>query len=218
MPRSNFTVLDVVQRSSEWRQARCGRLCASRAADMLAKLKGPGEAAARRDLRLQLVVEKLTGQPQDEGFVSFDMKRGEYMEAEARLAYEAESGNLVRSIGFVQHAELAAGYSPDGVVGAFDLLLEIKCPRSATHLRYLREQRLPAEYVGQTQHALWITGAPGLDFFSYDPRFPAALRTFSIHVARDEQAMRAYELIVRMFLREVDEEFCAVSRLMEAAA
>jgi hypothetical protein len=37
-------------------------------------------------------------------------------------------------------------------------------------------------------------------------------------VPRDEQAMRAYELIVRMFLTEVDREFEGVSRLMEAAA
>jgi hypothetical protein len=37
-------------------------------------------------------------------------------------------------------------------------------------------------------------------------------------VPRDEQAMRAYELIVRMFLAEVEREFEDVSRMMEAAA
>lgn len=217
MSRSSFTVLDVEQRTDAWRQARCGRLCASQAGDMLAKLKGPGEAAARRDLRLQLVCERLTGHPQDDKFVSPRMKRGTELEGDARLAYEAVTGNLVKPVGFVQHDEVMAGYSPDGVIGHFDLLVELKCPDAATHLRYVRDRRLPAEYVGQVQHALWITGAPALEFFSYDPRFPPALRTVLIPVPRDEAAMASYELVLRMFLAEVDREYDEVAQLAELA-
>ena len=53
--------IDCEQRSEEWRTLRLGRLTASRAADVLATIKS-GEAAARCDYRLQLVVERLTGQ------------------------------------------------------------------------------------------------------------------------------------------------------------
>ena len=56
----NFTIVEAEQRTPAWFAARAGRLTASRAKDMLAAIK-TGEAAARRDLRIQLVVERLTG-------------------------------------------------------------------------------------------------------------------------------------------------------------
>jgi hypothetical protein len=61
----SFTVVMAEQRSPEWFAARLGRLTGSRAADMLATIKS-GEAAARRDLRVQLVVERLTSTLQEE--------------------------------------------------------------------------------------------------------------------------------------------------------
>jgi len=63
----SFTIIDAPQRSPEWYAARCGRLTGSAAGDMLARLKGNGEAAARRDLRMRLVLEILTGLPQEDG-------------------------------------------------------------------------------------------------------------------------------------------------------
>ena len=53
-----------------------GRLTGSRAADLLATLKRGGEAAARRQLRAQLVVERLTGAPQDDVYVTAALQRG----------------------------------------------------------------------------------------------------------------------------------------------
>ena len=57
----NFAIVAASQRSEPWFQARLGRLTGSRASDMLASIH-KGEAAARRDLRSQLVLERLTGQ------------------------------------------------------------------------------------------------------------------------------------------------------------
>src|SRR6266853_2849772 len=62
-------VHDVAQRSEAWAQLRLGRLSASRAGDMLATLKSGGEAASRRDLRVQLVLERLTNQSQENGYI-----------------------------------------------------------------------------------------------------------------------------------------------------
>ncbi len=206
-----FAVLDVEQRSIEWRAARSGRLCASDARDMLATIKS-GEAAARRDLRVRLTVERLTGNPQDDLFINDAMQWGIDHEADALAAYEAQTGLLASSVGFLAHTELPAGGSPDGVIGDFDGLVELKCPKSATHYGYLRGNgKPPAEHVAQLTHLLWLTGCPWIDFLSFDPRFPADMQTFYVRVNRADVDIAAYDTAVRAFLSEVDREVAAMS-------
>lgn len=213
-----FIVHDVEQRSDAWRTLRAGRLCASLAGDMMATRKDKTEAAPRRDLRMQLVCEILTGQPQEDAFLSKDMTRGIESEAEAFAAYELDTCSVVQKVGFITHPELAAGYSPDGIVGDFDGCVELKCPRAANHLAYLRGKALPREYEYQVAHALWITGAPWCDFATYNAQFPEALRLFRVRVKRDEVALAAYEVMLRSFLAEVQREVEAVRALMPAGA
>jgi len=205
-----FTSIDAEQRSEAWFQARLGRLTGSRAADMLATIK-TGEAAARRDYRTQLVVERLTGQIQEDAFVSKDMMRGVELEPAARDAYERAAGVFVQSTGFLASVEHMAGCSLDGHVDDFSNrragIVELKCPRSATHLRYLRTWTMPAEHVAQVTHNLWITGAQWCDFASFDDRFPEALRLFRVRVMRDEAAIAAYESKALVFLDEVEREY-----------
>jgi len=154
-----MTIHTVGQRSPEWFALRAGRVTGTTAADMLAAIK-KGEAAARRDLRMRLVCERLTGQPADNGggYQSADMRWGVEHERAARMAYEARTGDLVRAVGFVTHDTLAAGCSPDGIVGDGVGLIEIKCPKSATHFGIWQTNTIPPEYVPQLQHNLWITG------------------------------------------------------------
>lgn len=212
----NFTILTTEQRTPEWHAARLGRLTGSRACDMLATIK-TGEAAARRDLRLQLVVERLTGTSQEDVFVSKDMQRGIDREADAFAAYEALTGNLARTVGFLAHDELPAGCSPDGEIDGYRGLLELKCPKSATHLKYLRGKKMPPDHLAQVTHNLWITGAEWCDFVSFDDRFMPALRLFQARVYRADVDLKAYELLVRLFLSEVERECAEVQQLAVAA-
>jgi hypothetical protein len=211
----SFTVLDIDQRSDAWRRARCGRLCASDAKHVLATIKS-GEAATRRDLRVRLVVERLTQEPQEDGYVNGDMRRGIELEAEAIAAYEARTGLLVQPCGFIMHNDLAIGCSPDGILDDFAGGAEIKVPKSATHLSYLRGGVLPAEHRAQILHSLLVTDAKYWDFCSYDPRFPEALRTFYVRTRRDDVDMAAYEQAVRLFLAETDREYEAVAGMVAA--
>lgn len=215
-----FDVIDVPQGSPEWLQARSGRLTGSCAADMLAEIK-KGEAAARRNLRVRLVVERLTGQPQEDGFVSFDMQRGKDLEPEAFRAYEMESGEVALRYGFLAHRDLSVGFSPDGIVGDFEGLLELKCPKSATHLSYLRGGGLPAEYRPQILHGMWVTGAQWCDFCSFDPRFTPELQLFRVRIERTpelEIELAGYARLAEAFLAEVDDELAAVLKLRKGAA
>jgi hypothetical protein len=213
----NFTAHDAPQGTAEWLAARVGRVTASRAKDVLATIK-TGEAAARRDYRIQLVCERLTGQPQDDVFVSDDMRRGTDLEPAARLAYEAQTGQWVSQVGFLAHDALMAGGSPDGVIGDYDGLIEIKVPRPANHVRYLRGFGVPKEHEAQVLHLLWLTGAPWLDFVSYCPALPAHLSLYVARVTVEEAALASYDEKVRAFLAEVDVELASLKPLGSALA
>jgi predicted phage-related endonuclease len=210
------TILDCEQRSEEWYAARSGRLTGSVAGDMLAKIK-TGEAAARRDLRVQLVCERLTGQPQEDGFQSKEMIRGIELEPVAFGAYEAETGIMVDRSGFIAADDLMVGCSLDGHVGTFDGIVELKCPKSATHLRYLRGGCVPSDYLPQLRHNVWVTGAQWADFVSFDDRFPEGLQLFRVRMTRAQLLIPEYEAEAMKFLAEVDAEVIAVGSLRRAA-
>ena len=206
------------QRSPEWFQSRCGLLTGSRAADMLATIKS-GEAAARRDYRMQLVTEILTGQPQEDSFVNAAMQRGIDLEPKAFGAYEALTGSVALRTGFLRHAQHRAGCSLDGHVDDFEGIVEIKCPKSATHLKYWRGKgEAPAEHLAQITHNLWITGAQWCDFLSFDDRFPEEMQTFLVRVKREDVDLDSYEKKALAFLAEVEAEVNAIRTMTKGWA
>lgn len=213
-----FTVIDAEQRSPAWFQARLGRLTGSRAADMIATTQKGDPAAARRDLRLQLALERLTGRPQEDVFVSHEMRRAVALEPLAVAAYEARTGCFVQRSGFLAHQELAVGCSLDGHVGDFAGILEVKCPKSTTHLSYLEAGTVPLEYLPQIVHNLWVTGAAWCDFLSFDDRFPPHLQTHLVRYIRHEPEIALYMLTVAAFLSEVGDELARVQALHPEAA
>lgn len=204
-----FTVCDAPQRSTEWFAARLGKLTASRAGDMLAQIKS-GEAAARRDLRVQLVCERITGQPQEDIFINAAIQRGIECEPLAFAAYEAHTGQVVQRTGFLSLGGVMAGCSPDGYLGDFEGLIELKCPKAATHLSYVRAGAVPANHLPQLWHQLWVTGAAYVDFVSFDDRWPEPFQLFVARLERDEKAVAEYERKALAFLAEVDAEVASV--------
>lgn len=213
---SRFTIIEAEQRTPEWYAARAGRVTGSRAADVLAKIKS-GEAAGRRNYRVQLVAERLTGKPQEDCYVSKEMQRGIDLEPAARLAYEVRTGLVVRQTGFLSMSEFLSGCSLDGDVEEFKGLVGFKCPNSSTHVEYLKSRRLPPIYVPQSTHEMWVTGAEWYDFVSYDDRMPEHLQLFCVRVQRNEFDIAGYEQEVRRFLAEVQIEYEELKNLKVAA-
>ena len=210
-------ILDVAQRTPEWFAARLGRLTGSRAADMLATIKA-GEAAGRRNLRVQLVLERITGRSQENGYQSPAMQQGTAREVDACVTYEALTGRLLSASGFLSHDALMAGCSLDGHVGDYEGIVEVKSPIPATHLDYLKSGVIPGEYQKQILHCLWITGARWCDWLSYQPEFPEPLQVKLVRVLRDNAAIAEYEQKVQMFLAEVDREVEAVATMANIGA
>lgn len=214
-----YTVIDAEQRSPEWFAARLGRLTGSRANDMLATHKdGKTPAASRRDLRVQLVLERLTGQSQEDTYTNGDMDRGRDLEGDALLAYEAQTGELVATTGFLSHTELMAGCSLDGHIGGMAGIVDFKCPRAGIHLEYLREDVIPAKYLRQLTHNLWMTGAQWAEMVSYCPQFPEAMRLCVRRVNAKDVDLAAYEREVRKFLAECDLELQALQSMVNVSA
>lgn len=196
------------QRSEEWFKARLGKVTASRVADVLAKIK-TGESASRRNYKVQLVSERLTGEKQ-ETYINQAMQDGIDREFYARERYVQQYGE-VEEVGFIQHPTLEAGASPDGLVGN-DGLIEIKCPLGTTHTETLMTQEVPSKYIPQIQWQLRCTGRKWCDFISYNPMFPENLQLFVKRVEADEQYQLMLEKEISDFLIEVQ---TVIDRLKE---
>lgn len=190
----------ILQRTDEWQLQRLGKATASRFYDIV---KGE-RFAAWKNYKAELVTERLTGLP-TETFQSSSMIWGTDSEPLARLRYILATRNRVEECGFFEHESLAAGASPDGLIGE-DGGLEIKCPNTATHISTLRTSKIPDLYMAQIQGGMWITGRKFWDYVSFDPRLPDNAAMFITRVERDDAYIEALEGKVRLFLKEVDEE------------
>lgn len=207
----------LVQGSEEWKQARIGKVTASRVADVTAKTK-TGWGASRKNYMAELVAERLTGYAA-EGFTSGPMQWGTETEPQARIAYEFFQDEKVQQVGFVNHPTIEmAGASPDGYVGD-DGLIEIKAPLTATHIDTLLSGKIPEKYVTQMQWQMACSGRQWCDFVSYDPRLPEDMKLFVQRLPRDQAYITSLEIDVRAFLAELDGTVKAlVAKLAKSAA
>jgi putative phage-type endonuclease len=193
---------EIIQGTEEWFAIRCGKVTASRVADVIAKTK-TGWGASRKNYAAQLLVERMTNTVQ-KGYVNAAMQWGTETEPEARAAYQFENNVRVGLVGFVDHPTIKmAGASPDGLVRE-DGLLEIKCPETATHIEILRGQSIPGNYITQMQWQMACTGRQWCDFVSFDPRMREEMRLFIKRVARDASLIKELEMEVAVFLHELN--------------
>ena len=197
------------QQTAEWLQIRCGRITASRIKDVMARLPNGSEGAPRRNYRMALIAERLSGRAEDH-YTSAEMIWGSEQEQFARTAYEIAEGVMTDQVGFVLHPEFDyAGGSPDSLVGT-DGGLEIKCPKTITHLSWMMQGRIPEEHQLQMQWNMACCERAWVDFVSYDPRLPEKIRIFVWRLKRDDAAIGLIEAEVERFNREVD---CAIEKI-----
>ena len=207
----------MMQNTPEWREARAGKITASRMADVLAFGKRDGKPLqARRDYIGDIVAELLTGEPREQ-VKARSLDWGHDVEAAARAAYEAETGRIVIAAGFVLHATIPyVGCSPDGLVCA-DGMTQIKCPANpAVHIETLRNG-MPDEHIPQVQAEMWVTGRDWSDFVSFDPRMPPNLRLYRQCIERDQQYIESLAQACASLWDEVSELLASLESIKEAA-
>ena len=180
---------DFDQGSDEWRQIRLGKVTGSRLSDIYTKSKSGGKGTEGDSLIYTLIAEEVS-QDISDTYQSFAMKKGTELEPFARIAYVEKYNIEVKQVGFCQHDKYDwLGFSPDGFVMDNDRhakCLEIKCPNTNTHVRYLTENVVPKDYWHQVLSSFFINpDQESCDFVSFCPLFTAK-PLFIKTVYRDE--------------------------------
>lgn len=168
----------VEQGSAEWHRLRLGKITSTRV-DKVFK-------ASNLDVVDEIIAERIAPQFDEDGYVSEEMQRGSDLEPDASDAYEAVTGIKMEAVGFITHDEyewLACSpdrFTPDRTGG-----IEIKCPSTKKHVRYIRMGGVPNEHKRQVEQYFLINEKlEWLDFVSYDPRFTAKpLYIYRVHRA-----------------------------------
>jgi putative phage-type endonuclease len=201
-------IIDCEQGTPQWHAARCGRVTASRIADIVRKTK-TGVSASRATYKGELVAERLSGQV-SAGFTSKAMDWGNEQEDKARDYYAFMRDVEPVKVGFVIHPTIEmAGASPDRLIGE-DGLIEIKCPNSSTHIATLLGAPIDPDYAKQMQWQMACTGRKWCDFVSFDPRLPPDMQLHVERVNRDPIQIAEFEQAVRIFLNDVEADIAAL--------
>lgn len=189
-------IVDCIQGSQEWFAEKAGKPSASH----FEKILSPTGIISkqRTDYLYQLAGERLTGKA-EETYTNQHMQTGLEREAEARLLFELIHGD-VKQVGMVYRNERKRFLcSPDGLLE--DSGLEIKCPMTKTHVKYLLNGGLPNDYFCQVQGAIYVTGLCHWWFMSYCP----GLEPFILKVERDEAWIEKLAVALELFCNELDE-------------
>lgn len=203
-PTRPFLMVEAEQRSPEWFAARLGRVTGSKAQAVFGKTK-KGERTAEYDKYMdQLVAEILTANGAEDIYFTADMQRGVDLEPVARDAAATALGMQIRETGFLAHKTLRAGSSLDGDIEDFRAVVEIKCPRTTTHLGYIESKSLPDTYAGQLLHNLYVTQAETIFFVSYDDRLPLHLQLLIVERHAKDLPMAEYEDELLTFISKLE--------------
>jgi len=166
-------VLDMEQGSPEWFEARRGIPTASEFPKIITAKTGKLSTQCI-DYISKLIVEVVEPDNDDDSFSNAWMDRGKFLEDEARDWYAFQNDIPVKEVGIILNDAKTAGVSPDGMVETVTEmtgLLEIKCPKASTHVRYLLDGTLPDIYRQQVHGALEISQLDFVDFVSYHPNY-----------------------------------------------
>jgi hypothetical protein len=194
---NDMILIQCTQGSEEWHAARAGVITASMFKVARERLKsGPNKGdftQAAKKYAFKLAIERISGRPLDEGFETWQMKRGHELEPMARARHEEEAGVIVETAGFVKTDDSCFGASADGLIGN-DGGAEYKCLVSPDSLMPVLLENDIAEYIDQIQGCMWITGRKWWHFGLYCPALePAKLDLYWKHIDRDDDYIEAME-------------------------
>lgn len=199
-----FRIVDCRQQSEEWERWRA-RPTASQFSRIVSPARGDYSEQATA-YAAEIVAKRLgvfTESPP-----SYWMQWGNENEPLARAAYEEANGVAVQEAGFMLPLYTDAfGGSPDGLVGN-DGLLEIKCPKPETLIRWVAAGVVPQEHVPQIQGLLLISRLPYCDFWAWHP----GLTPFQIRVRADDHYQTKIAQAIYKLLEEVERIEKSVSR------
>lgn len=190
-------IIQCAQGSDEWHSARAGVITASMfkvARERLKSGKNAGDfTQTAKKYAFTLAIERISGQPLNEGFETWQMKRGHELEPMARARHEEEAGVIVVQAGFVTTDDGCFGASADGLIGD-DGGSEYKCLLSPDSLMPVLLEDDIAEFMDQIQGCMWITGRKWWHYGLYCPALADInLDLYWKNIPRDDDYIEALE-------------------------
>lgn len=155
-----------------------------------------------------LAIERISGEPQDDTFQTWAMRRGQELEPKARELYQARTGYIVDEAGVVLTPDRWFGYSTDGSVYGQKGGIEIKVPSASDKVAgvWLDPEPVIAEFIDQCDGGMWIEGWQWIDLVVYTPWLSSVGRELFIHrIHRDEARIEALERDLARFIRIVND-------------
>jgi hypothetical protein len=213
-------IVECDQGGQEWHAARAGVITASMFRVARERLKvGPSKgdfSSAAKDYAFRLAIERISGSPLDEGFETWQMRRGHDLEPAARMAHEARTGLFVNKAGFILTDDGKFGASADGLIGS-DGGSEYKCLVSPEEMRKVLIDHDFSKFHDQVQGCLWLSGRKWWHFCLYCPALePIGKELWMREVVRDEDYIFELELDLLKFENLVADTEAAL-RMREAA-
>lgn len=191
--------LKLTQGDSEWKQARAGKVTASRAKDARDRLNSGAASGKQIAYACQVALERVSHQPADATFENWQMREGHIQEPIARAAYERRTGNLVDEVGAFATDDDLFLYSPDGLIDG-DGLLEVKTLFSPERIMTIVGNGDVSDFIDQCMFGLWLTGRQWIDLVVWVP----ALEHLSVkRIARDDDYIEAMEADLIAFAKLV---------------
>ena len=186
-------IINVVQGTAEWLEARAGIPTASELDQLLTPELKHRTGETPKTYLCRKLAEKWLGSPL-QSFGGGVMEQGTILESEAIPFLEALWNVDIARPGFFTTDDGTFGCSPDGMID--DAVgVEIKCPQPGNHVRWLINGECPPEHQLQPQGAMYVTGASRWRFVSYCRGFPP----LEVWVDRDAEAMAAIDDALDMF-------------------
>lgn len=157
----------------------------------------PSDAALNYAFRV--AIERISGAPLDEGFETWQMRRGHDLEPAARLAHETSAGVFVERAGFVTTDDGLFGASADGLIGT-DGGSEYKCLVAPDGIREVILNGDITPFIDQIQGCMWITGRKYWHFALYCPALESVGKElFWKRVERDDDYIESLEADLLQF-------------------
>lgn len=148
---------------------------------------------AAKDYAFRLAIERISGAPLDEGFETWQMRRGHDLEPSARMEHEALTGLFVQRAGFVTTDDGVFGASADGLIGD-DGGSEYKCFIAPDKLRPILLENDITDVREQAQGCMWLCGRKWWHVGLYCPALASVEKQFTmVEVQRDDEFIEAME-------------------------
>lgn len=166
------------------------------------KVGSPSEAAL--NYAFGLAVERIAGEPLDNGFETWQMRRGHELEPDARMEHEKQTGMIVERAGFITTDDGAFGASADGFIN-LDGGSEYKCFLAPEKLRAFHIDNDAGEIMDQVQGCMWISGRKWWHVGMYCPALiPVGRQLWHKEFKRDDDYIEKLEEDLWQFKLLVD--------------